>query len=176
MWSSLNENTESIRNFICFKGGRLGFTNSVREHQKARAFQKVSCARHRWLKPTILATWEAEAGRITILSQPGQIVHETPISKITRAKLTGGVAQEVEWQLCKHKALSSNPSPTKAKKNKTNDTLPLSYAITVHTFWSKYTLALLHRLSHLMLKILWRGMVRIIFYRGRKKPEKTIIW
>jgi hypothetical protein len=45
---------------------------------------------------------------------PGQIICETPISKISRAKWTGDVAQAVEH--CKYKALSSNPSPTKKKK------------------------------------------------------------
>jgi hypothetical protein len=35
------------------------------------------------------------------------------ISKITRAKWTGGVAQAIESLLCMHKALSSNPSITK---------------------------------------------------------------
>jgi hypothetical protein len=30
-----------------------------------------------WLKPIILATWEAEIGRITIPGQPRQNVHET---------------------------------------------------------------------------------------------------
>jgi hypothetical protein len=35
------------------------------------------------------------------------------ISKIPRAKWTGGVAQEVQCLLCKHKVPSSNPSPTK---------------------------------------------------------------
>jgi hypothetical protein len=33
----------------------------------------------------ILATWEAEIGRISVRGQPGQIVHEIPISKISRA-------------------------------------------------------------------------------------------
>jgi hypothetical protein len=38
----------------------------------------------------ILATWEAE---IKTQGQPKQIVHETPISKLTRgAKWDGGVA------------------------------------------------------------------------------------
>jgi hypothetical protein len=46
--------------------------------------------------PLILATWEAEIGRIMIQSQPGQIVCETPISKMIKAKWTGGVAQVVE--------------------------------------------------------------------------------
>jgi hypothetical protein len=36
--------------------------------------------------PVILATWETEIRRIAVPDQPGQTVHETPISKITRAK------------------------------------------------------------------------------------------
>jgi hypothetical protein len=48
-----------------------------------------------------------------VQGQPGQIVHETPISKITRAKWTGDVAPAVEHLLCKCEALSSNPSPPK---------------------------------------------------------------
>jgi hypothetical protein len=46
---------------------------------------------------------EAEIGRIMVQAQPRQIVLKTPISKITRAKWTGGVAQAVELE-----ALSSN--------------------------------------------------------------------
>jgi hypothetical protein len=34
-------------------------------------------ARHQWLTPIILATKEAEIRKITIPSQPRQIVHET---------------------------------------------------------------------------------------------------
>jgi hypothetical protein len=54
--------------------------------------------------------------------QHGQIVCETPISKITRAKWTGGVTHAVERLLCKHEALSSSLSPAKKKKKliKTN--------------------------------------------------------
>jgi hypothetical protein len=48
-----------------------------------------------------------------VQGQPRKIVQENPISKITRAQWTGGVAQAVEHQLCKCKALSSNPSFTK---------------------------------------------------------------
>jgi hypothetical protein len=58
-----------------------------------------------------VATWEVEIWRIEVRDQTEQIVPKTPISKITRAKWTGGVAHAVESLLCKHKALSSNPSP-----------------------------------------------------------------
>jgi hypothetical protein len=67
----------------------------------------------------ILATSEAEIWMIELGDQTGQIVHET-LSKITRAKWTGSVAQAVESLLCKCEALSLNPRPTKKKKKKTN--------------------------------------------------------
>jgi hypothetical protein len=51
-------------------------------------------------------------GRIEVQSQPGQRAPETPISNISRAKWTGGVAKEAECLLCNHEALSSNSSPT----------------------------------------------------------------
>jgi hypothetical protein len=61
----------------------------------------------------MLATWEAETGKIKNGGQHRQIVHKTPISKITRAKWTGGVDQAVEYLLFEYKVLSSNPNPTK---------------------------------------------------------------
>jgi hypothetical protein len=41
-----------------------------------------------------------------------------PISKIAKAKQTGGVAQAVQHLLCKCKALSSNPSTNKKQLKK----------------------------------------------------------
>jgi hypothetical protein len=48
-------------------------------------------ARHHWLMPIILATWEAK---------PRQIVCETPISKAAKAKWTGGGTQVLQHLLC----------------------------------------------------------------------------
>jgi hypothetical protein len=62
------------------------------------------------LMAVIPATWGAVIWRRKVQSQPSQ-VRETPISKITRAKWTGGVAQVVEYLPCKSKALSSKPRP-----------------------------------------------------------------
>jgi hypothetical protein len=65
----------------------------------------------------LLATWEAEIGRITVQGQPRQISSGDPISKITRAKWTGGAAQAGEHLLCKYEALSSNPYHQNKTKN-----------------------------------------------------------
>jgi hypothetical protein len=66
--------------------------------------------KHWWPMFVILATW------LEGWAWEDQIVYETPFSKITRAKWTEGVAQAVEHLLCKCKALSVNPSPTKTKE------------------------------------------------------------
>jgi hypothetical protein len=46
-----------------------------------------------------------------VQGQPGQIVQETLIFKIARAKWTGGMALVVEHLVGKSEALSPNPSP-----------------------------------------------------------------
>jgi hypothetical protein len=51
-----------------------------------------------------------------VQGQPWQTVCKIPISKITKAKLSGGVAQAVEHLLYKCKALKSTPIPSKKKK------------------------------------------------------------
>jgi hypothetical protein len=50
---------------------------------------------HQWLMPVILATQEAEIRRITIHSQPKQIICETLSQKHPSQKRAGGVAQGV---------------------------------------------------------------------------------
>jgi hypothetical protein len=67
----------------------------------------------------ILAGWKAEIIRIAVQGQPGEIVRETPIFKINKAKWTGGMASAIDRLLWKLTGLSSNPSLTKAKQNKT---------------------------------------------------------
>jgi hypothetical protein len=54
-----------------------------------------------WLMPIIPAMWGTEIGRIAVGGQLGKILCEDPISKITRANWTAGVAQVVKCLLCK---------------------------------------------------------------------------
>jgi hypothetical protein len=50
-------------------------------------------------------------------SRPAPGNSSTNSSKITRAKWNGGAAQGVQCFPCKCEALSSNPSPTKEKRD-----------------------------------------------------------
>jgi hypothetical protein len=70
-----------------------------------------------WLTPVILTTWEAEIRRISS-RQHGQIVRETPISKITRAKWTGGMAQVVRASALQSRSPEFKPLPQRRKKGK----------------------------------------------------------
>jgi hypothetical protein len=67
--------------------------------------------RHWCLTPLILASWVFQGLRSARANSSWDL-----ISKITTEKWSGGVAQAIEHLLCKHEALSSNPSPT-TKKN-----------------------------------------------------------
>jgi hypothetical protein len=58
------------------------------------------------------------ARSLKVLKIPQVLVCKTPMSKITRAKWTGGVAQVVVLLLCSHEVLSSNTSPTKKKDSR----------------------------------------------------------
>jgi hypothetical protein len=89
------------------------------EKKKMSAF-----ARGPWLTPIILAIWEAEIRRIKVQGQANS--SQDPISKITRAKWTGSVAQVVERLLCKCK----NPKlrlPSHKKKKKVSSPTNLHF-------------------------------------------------
>jgi hypothetical protein len=51
------------------------------------------------------------------------------ISKITRAKWTGGVAQVVELLLCKHEVLSSNPNPRERERERERESIAIIFGI-----------------------------------------------
>jgi hypothetical protein len=54
---------------------------SANEKTQNSCLKKLGFARHQWLMPIILATWEAEIERIEVPGQPGQIVCKTPSPK-----------------------------------------------------------------------------------------------
>jgi hypothetical protein len=78
---------------------------------------KVSSQEHmaHICNPSYLRGWDLEDRGLR--STQANSLRDLPISKITRTKWNGGVDQ-VECLLCKHKTVSSNPSPSKKKKIK----------------------------------------------------------
>jgi primosomal protein N'' len=66
----------------------------------------------------LVASWEVEVRRIVIQSQLEHTVHETLSQKYptNKKKKTDGMAQVVEHLSSKYKALSSNSTTTKIKK------------------------------------------------------------
>jgi hypothetical protein len=68
--------------------------------------------------PVILATQEAEIRKITVQSQPKQIVHETLSQKYPTRNRTGGVSQAVEHRPSKKETLSLSSNSTAARKKK----------------------------------------------------------
>jgi hypothetical protein len=54
-------------------------TKKKRKNTNKRYKQKM--LGHWWLTLVILATWEAEIGKIVVRGQPRQIIHKTPFLK-----------------------------------------------------------------------------------------------
>jgi hypothetical protein len=88
--------------------------------ERNREARKQDCLKVTGLAPVAQACnpsyWEAEIRRIDVGDQSRQIIPGIPISKISRAQWTGGVAQEIERLLCMREALSSDSSPTSTNK------------------------------------------------------------
>jgi hypothetical protein len=76
---------------------------------------KNGCSWALWLLPVILATWKAEIRRIANF-RPVWASSQDPISKITKAKWTGGLGSSSSVPALQGKALNSNSSTTKKKK------------------------------------------------------------
>jgi hypothetical protein len=121
--------------YVCM--GSSGSSGSpefkTQSHQQTNKNQHI--AKHVWLTPVTLATWKAEIGSIVVWGQPREIVHETPISKITRAKWAGGLAQVVEHLLGKPRVQPISPPHLTNNNKKKNLPIciflrPLSWEIT----------------------------------------------
>jgi hypothetical protein len=84
----------------------------MKEVRKSRS--KLESVAHA-CNPNYLGGWDQEDnGSRPALANSSQ----EPISKITRAKWTGGLTQTVECLLGKHKALNLNPSSNPQKNNR----------------------------------------------------------
>jgi hypothetical protein len=85
----------------------------VKDREKRAKCKENKCPSWRW--------WLTSVIHLLTRQRPSAQANSSqdPISKITRAKWTGGVVQTIECQLCKLEALTSNPCPTK-NKNKNN--------------------------------------------------------
>jgi hypothetical protein len=76
--------------------------------------------------PVILATQEAEIRRITVRSQPGQVVHETLARKTLHKNRAGRVAQgegpefKLQYRKKKRKEKKRKKIKRKVKGSKTN--------------------------------------------------------
>jgi hypothetical protein len=101
--TAVKAKTQHTKTYVTQKSySKKALQNNKCLHWKKK---KEPGAKHWWLTPIILATQKAEM-RITVQSQPWQIVHETLSQKISNTKKELGVAQ-VEEHL-----------PSKKKKRK----------------------------------------------------------
>jgi hypothetical protein len=101
--------------------------------------KKVQIARCWWLTPVLLPTQEAEIRRITVRSQPGQIVQEALSQKKKKErkkkrkksqKRAGGAAQGTDTKF--------KPQYFKKKKGMNNQKLSLRVVVQIQpTIWSR---------------------------------------
>jgi hypothetical protein len=89
----------------------------------------LSNAGHWWLMSVIPATQETEIRRITVRSQPGQIVHETLSQKHPSQRRAGGVAQGVAPEF------KPQYQKKKKKKKKTCEHLHFSTRLSAPGGW-----------------------------------------
>jgi hypothetical protein len=85
--------------------------------------EQAAISHKKYIQPgtggSILASYEAEIHKIVVQDQANS--SQDPISKITRAKWTGDVAQAAECLFYKCEALSSNTHPTKKEGGDTKE-------------------------------------------------------
>jgi hypothetical protein len=100
-------------------------------------------AGHLWLTDSYLGSWDQK----DLQGQPRQIVWETPISKITTSKRTGGMAQVLQCLLFEQGVLSSNSHfPFPQKRNlllpPTLSDEPTSHPKNYIIYWSRVSLSI----------------------------------
>jgi hypothetical protein len=78
------------------QGLQMDFISQIHSDWFYHSDQKLIQAGCLWLMPVILATWEAENGRIKVRGQSRQTVCKTPHLQNNQSKMHGAVTQVVD--------------------------------------------------------------------------------